>query len=216
MVGPLMASATMESLENCGVLPVVVLDDAKDAVPLAQALLLGGVDCAEVTLRTDAGMAAIESLRSLEGFVVGAGTVVSAAEADACVAAGARFVVSPGLDQGVVESCVRLDVPVVPGVATATEVMKATALGLSVLKFFPAEQMGGMGTIRALRGPFPGVRFIPSGGVTLDNAKDYADDAIPTVSTSWIAPRALIAQGDFDLIASRAKTFREAVTRPAS
>ena len=210
-----MNAADVEArLAEIAVLPVVVLDDAADAAPLADALAAGGIPCAEVTLRTEAGVAAMAAMRGVDGFLVGAGTVVSAPQLERSVEAGARFVVSPGWSAAVVAGAQAHGVAVFPGVATASEVMTAYEAGLRTLKLFPAAQLGGPGMITALRGPFPDVRFVPSGGIDIDNAADYlALDAVPVVSTSWVAPRAWIAEHRFDEIAERARTFRAALGR---
>ncbi|MGN6325414.1 bifunctional 4-hydroxy-2-oxoglutarate aldolase/2-dehydro-3-deoxy-phosphogluconate aldolase [Pseudolysinimonas sp.] len=199
-------------LGEIGVLPVVVLDDAADAPDLARALRDGGVDCAEITLRTSAGLVAIEAVAGA-GLLVGAGTVLDAAQVRSTVDAGARFVVSPGWSAEVVAACRKHGVLPVPGVATATEVMTATAAGLRTLKLFPAAQLGGPAAIAALHGPFPDIRFVPSGGIGLDEAPAYAIEPVLCVSTSWIAPRDLIREHRFAEIAERAATFRAAVGR---
>lgn len=181
--------------------PVIVIDDAAQAAPLAEALLRGGIGCAEITLRTDAGFAAIAAASVVPDFVVGAGTVLEPDDVDRAVEAGARFVVSPGLAEDVVERSIALDVDVIPGVATATEVQRALRLGLSRLKLFPAGPLGGVATVNALAGPFPEVRFLPSGGVTAENAGTYlASPSVFAVSGSWMATRDLIASGDFATI----------------
>jgi 2-dehydro-3-deoxyphosphogluconate aldolase/(4S)-4-hydroxy-2-oxoglutarate aldolase len=208
-----MGGTALEAVEHCGILPVVVLDRAEDAVPLAEALVRGGIDCAEITLRTPAGLPAIASLRGLAGFTVGAGTVLTAAEVEACVAAGARFIVSPGFDREVVQASLDAGVDPIPGVATPSEIMAGVALGLSVLKCFPAEQLGGPGWIKAVRGPFPEVRFVPSGGVSAENAASYAGAGIAALGTSWVAPRGLVSEHRFDEIEERARKFREVMGR---
>jgi len=204
--------SVVEDLARVGVLPVVVIDDAADAADLARALRDGGVDCAEITLRTPAGMAAIEAA-STEGLLVGAGTVLDRPQLEAAVGAGARFAVSPGWSAEVVRACRELDVVPIPGVATATEVMTAMAEGLRTLKLFPAAQLGGPAAIAALNGPFPDVRFVPSGGIGIDEAPSYMIDPVVSVSTSWIAPRALIREHRFSEITERALAFRRAVGR---
>ena len=208
-----MEGGALAAIERCGILPVVVLDRAEDAAPLAGALLRGGVDCAEITLRTPAGLPAIASLRSLAGFTVGAGTVLTVADVEACVDAGARFIVSPGLDGSVVRAALNAGVDVIPGVATPTEIAAGVAMGLSVLKCFPAEQLGGPAWIKAVRGPFPGVRFVPSGGVSADNAARYAGAGIAALGTSWIAPREFVSGHRFDEIEGRAREFRRVMGR---
>ena len=181
--------------------PVIVLDDARQAVPLAEALLRGGIGCAEITLRTDAGPAAIAAASAVADFIVGAGTVLTPDDVDRVVDAGARFVVSPGLAEDVVERAIEHGLEVIPGVATATEVQRALRLGLSRLKLFPAGPLGGIAAVRALAGPFPDVRFLPSGGVTAENAGEYlASPSVFAVSGSWMATRDLIAAGDFAAI----------------
>ena len=181
--------------------PVIVLDDARQAVPLAEALLRGGISCAEITLRTDAGPAAIAAASAVADFIVGAGTVLTPDDVDRVVDAGARFVVSPGLAEDVVERAIEHGLEVIPGVATATEVQRALRLGLSRLKLFPAGPLGGIAAVRALAGPFPDVRFLPSGGVTAENAGEYlASPSVFAVSGSWMATRDLIAAGDFAAI----------------
>jgi 2-dehydro-3-deoxyphosphogluconate aldolase/(4S)-4-hydroxy-2-oxoglutarate aldolase len=186
------------------VLPIVVIDAADDALQLADALIDGGVRAAEITLRTREAVRAISLLSSLPGFVVGAGTVLDESDAEKVIDAGASFVVSPGLDERVVHAALVRDVTVMPGVATASEIQRARLLGLRMLKLFPAEQLGGPAAIRAFAGPFPDVSFMPSGGVGPQNAAEYgAITAVATVSTSWVAPRSLIAEHDFTEITRR-------------
>lgn len=205
------AGATLDALRRIAILPVVVIDDADDAEPLAHALIAGGVPCAEFTLRTAAGLEAITRTASLADFVVGAGTVLDAAHVDLVVDEGATFVVSPGLDEAVVRRADERGALAVPGIASATEVMQAIRLGLSALKVFPAEALGGVRVIDALHGPFPELVFMPSGGVTVENAGRYRRDYISPVSTSWIAPRDMIRDGRFGEITRRAELFREAM-----
>ncbi|BDZ54087.1 bifunctional 4-hydroxy-2-oxoglutarate aldolase/2-dehydro-3-deoxy-phosphogluconate aldolase [Agromyces marinus] len=200
------------SLDGRRFVPVVVIDDAGLAEPVAEALLAGGIGCAEITLRTPAGIDAIAALRDLDGFAVGAGTVLTPDDVDRVVDAGARFVVSPGLAEDVVDRARTHGVDVVPGVATATEVQRAVRLGLDRLKLFPAGQLGGLGMITALAGPFPGVRFLPSGGVTETNAADYlASKHVFAVSGSWMVTRELIAARDFAAIARLSRAAVDAV-----
>ncbi|WP_061963144.1 bifunctional 4-hydroxy-2-oxoglutarate aldolase/2-dehydro-3-deoxy-phosphogluconate aldolase [Demequina aurantiaca] len=195
------------------IVPVLVIDDATTARPLAQALAAGGIRCAEITLRTAAAIEAIELVADVPDFLIGAGTVLTADDVDRVVDAGARFVVSPGLDDEVVSRCRHHDVTVIPGVATATEVQRAVRLGLDVLKFFPAEVMGGITTIEQLAGPFPGVRFMPSGGVTPLNVARYAQStSVFAVSGSWMATRRLVAGGEFSQIARLSREAFELVS----
>jgi len=181
--------------------PVVVIDDAGAAPDLASALAAGGIRCAEITLRTPAAVAAIEAASGVADFVVGAGTVTEPDQVDLVVDAGARFVVCPGLDEAVIERAARLGVPVIPGVATATEIQRAMRLGLRALKLFPAHLMGGPAAIRAFAGPFPDVRFLPSGGVSADNAREYlASPTVFAVSGSWMVPETALRTRDFGAV----------------
>lgn len=206
------ATDVLSRLSEIRVLPVVVIDDPGQAVPLARALAAGGVPCAEVTLRTPSALEALRAMTEVPDFLVGCGTALSGQQVDASVGAGAAFVVSPGLDDSVADRCRSLDVPLVPGVATATEVMRARTAGFAVQKFFPAAQLGGAATLAALTGPFPDVRFVPSGGVGLADAASYRGDVVHSVSTSWITPRDAVADGRFDLVTERARAFREQVS----
>lgn len=188
-------------LANSRLLPVLVIDDARSAAPLAEALLKGGLDLAEVTFRTPGAEEALHAMTSVPGMCVGAGTVLTLDQVDRAVQAGAQFVVSPGLDTDVVRHCLELAVPVFPGVATATEVMRAISLGIQTVKLFPAACLGGPATIAALAGPFPGIQFIPTGGVQESSAVSYiAHPAVLAVGGSWMAPSQLVRAGDWDKI----------------
>lgn len=191
----------VERIERARLVPVVVIDDASHALALAEALSAGGIRCAEITLRTSAGIRAIAAMAELDGFTVGAGTVLSPEHVDACADAGAEFIVSPGLDASVVARSQQRGLLALPGIATATELQAAARLGLRAVKFFPADRLGGLGTIIALSAPFPGMRFMPSGGVSVDNVGDYlAHPSILAVGGSWMVPRSMIAAGDFSAI----------------
>ena len=207
------ASDVLDELAAIRVLPVVVIDDPAHAVPLAEALLAGGVACAEITLRTPRALEALEAMSTVPGFLVGAGTVLSERQAEESVALGARFLVSPGASTRVIRSAAALGVACVPGVSTATEVMAARDEGLRMLKLFPAAQLGGVAMISALRGPFGDVEFVPSGGIGIDNAASFAVDGVASVSTSWIAPRSEIHTDRFDAVTERARRFRHEVAR---
>lgn len=189
------------SLDGVGIVPVLVAPTVESAVAAGLALQRGGITCVEVTLRTDAGISAIAELARETDLWVGAGTVLSRGDVEAVAAAGARFVVSPGLDDDVVHATREAGLVPLPGVATATEIQRALALGLETLKFFPADRLGGLGTIRALSGPFAGVQFVPSGGVSDANVAEYlAHPAIAAVSGSWVVPVSAVARGDTDTI----------------
>lgn len=189
------------------VIPVIVLERAADAVPLAEALLAGGVRVLEVTLRTPAALAAIEAIaRALPQAWVGAGTLRSEADAQAARDAGARFGVSPGWSAELSQACRSAGLPLLPGVATASEVMAASAAGHELLKLFPAEAVGGVGLLKALAGPFPEVRFCPTGGVGPGNAAQYL--ALPNVAVvggSWLAPADALRSGDWPRITRLAR-----------
>ncbi len=181
--------------------PVVVLDDAAAAGPLADALVAGGLPVAEVTFRTPAAADAVRAMADHGGVLVGAGTVLTPAQVDRAVAAGAAFVVSPGLDRAVVERCREHGVAVLPGAVTATEVQAALALGLSTVKFFPAATSGGPAAVRALSAPFADVRFVPTGGIGPDDLGRWLEvPSVLAVGGSWMVPRERIAAGDFDAV----------------
>jgi 2-dehydro-3-deoxyphosphogluconate aldolase / (4S)-4-hydroxy-2-oxoglutarate aldolase len=181
------------------VVPVVVLDDAEQALPLGKALLAGGIAVMEVTLRTDAGLESIRRLASLEGMTVGAGSVLTPAHVDQVAEAGATFVVSPGINADVVRRTQELGVPALPGVSGSSDLMTAVQLRLREVKFFPAGLLGGPAMIKALSAPFGGMTFMPSGGVTLGNLADYlALPCVPAVSGTWMVEKTLVNAGKWD------------------
>lgn len=189
-------------VKDMGVVPVVVLNDAKDAAPLAKALCDGGLPCAEVTFRTDA---AEESIRIMaEQFpemLLGAGTVLTTDQVDRAVAAGAKFIVSPGFDQEIVDYCLSKDILVLPGCITPSEVAQAVKRGLEVIKFFPAEQFGGLSTIKALTAPYTTVKVMPTGGISAKNLEEYLNfNKIVACGGSWMVKGDLVAAGKFDEI----------------
>jgi len=185
-----------------GVVPVIVIDDAANAERLAQALASGALPSAEVTLRTPAALEAIRDMAQVAGFVVGAGTVIHPSQVGQALTAGAQYMVSPGHSPAVGRECAELGVPLIPGVATATEVQTALDAGYSVLKFFPAGAAGGSKMVAALSAPFPDARFIPTGGISPGNLPEYLGvPAVLAVGGTWIAPQELIRTGDFDQIA---------------
>ncbi len=188
------------------VVPVVVIDDALSAEPLGEALVRGGIACAEITLRTPAGLGAIRSMAENPAILVGAGTVLNAKQAEQAVGAGAKFMVSPGYDRGVLQVGAETGVPVVPGVATATEAQRAVNDGVTVVKFFPAETAGGLAAVKALSAPFAGLRFMPTGGITLQTAQSWLDfSPVMAVGGSWIAQQGLVAEGRFDVVEQNAR-----------
>ena len=192
----------LKQIEKIGIVPVVVLNDAKDAEPLGKALCEGGLPCAEVTFRTDA---AEESIRIMaEKFpemLVGAGTVLTIEQVDRAVNAGAKFIVSPGLNPKVVAYCVEKGIPVTPGTANPSNVEQAMEFGLDVVKFFPAEQAGGLAYIKAIAAPYTGMKFMPTGGINANNVKEYlACDKILACGGSWMVKGDLVKAGEFDKI----------------
>lgn len=187
------------------VIPIVVISDAAKAAGLGRALADGGLTTVEVTLRTSAGLDAIATMVNQTSLKVGAGTVLTPQQVDQAVDAGAQYILSPGLSADVVARCRERKVPVLPGIGTATEVMRALELGVDVVKFFPAEQLGGPAGIRALAGPFPGVRFLPTGGVTAQTLSAYLEmQCVIGAGMSWVAPSDLIQKGDWAEITRRA------------
>lgn len=191
-----------EIVASLGIVPVVVLNDAKDAVPLAKALMEGGLPCAEVTFRTEAAEESIRNIaENCPDMLVGAGTVINNEQVDRAVAAGAKFIVCPGFDAEVVDYCIEKKVPVFPGCITPSEIQQAIKRGLEVVKFFPAEQYGGIATIKALAGPFPSLKFMPTGGINAKNMASYLEsDKIFAIGGSWMVKGDLIKAGDFDQI----------------
>lgn len=195
-----------EILDRIGaarLVPVVVLDDAASAAPLAEALTAGGLPVAEVTFRTAAAVESIKTMSANPDMLVGAGTVLTPEQVDAAVDAGASYIVSPGLSVPVVRRCAERGVLALPGAVTATEVQAALAEGLTAVKFFPAATSGGAPAIKALSAPFAGLRFVPTGGIGPANLNDYLGiDAVLAVGGSWMVPRAEIAAGDFAAVTS--------------
>jgi len=172
------------------VIPVLVIEDAADARPIAEALVAGGLPVLEVTLRTPAALAAIGEMRKVEGAVVGAGTVLDPRQLEASLGAGAEFIVSPGLTEPLGRAAIAAGAPFLPGVATAADLMRGYDLGLSHFKFFPAETSGGIPALKALAGPFGGALFCPTGGITLDSAPAWlALDPVLCVGGSWLVPK---------------------------
>ena len=191
-----------EKIAELKVVPVEVLEDAKDAAPLAKALCEGGLPCAEVTFRTAAAKDSIKAMsEAYPEMLVGAGTVLTKEQVDSAVEAGAKFIVSPGFDPEIVDYCLEKEIPVFPGCITPSEVAQAVKRGLRVVKFFPAEQFGGVATIKALSAPYVGLKFMPTGGVSAKNLKEYlACKPIVACGGSWMVKKDLIEAGEFDKI----------------
>ena len=196
---------TVEQAAACGVVPVVVLDDAELAVPTAKALLKGGINAMEITFRTAAAKASIAKVAAeVPEMIVGAGTVVNVEQLHDAVEAGAKFIVSPGTDADVISEAAKLGVAMIPGVVTPSEIILGLTLGSKVFKFFPAESYGGLKTLKALSGPFPQIKFIPTGGISQANAADYfKNPKVLAVGGSWMVSKDMINAGDFDAIAEK-------------
>lgn len=203
----------LERLRNAGVVPVVVLERAEDALPAARAMLAGGVDVMEITFRTAAAAEAIRNVAAeCPEMLVGAGTVLTVEQCEKAVALGAKFIVSPGFDAEIVDWCVERGVAVAPGCVTPTEIMAALKRGLSVVKFFPAGIYGGLKAMKALAAPFGQVKFIPTGGVSADNLAEYAAAPfVHAVGGSWLCPKADVAAGNFARIAELCAQSRRIV-----
>ena len=192
----------LEQFQKIGIIPVVVLDDAKDAEPLGRALMEGGLPCAEVTFRTAAAEEAIRIMsEKFPDMLVGAGTVLTTEQVDRAVAAGAKFIVSPGINPKVVEYCVKKNIPITPGTCNPSNVETALEFGLEVVKFFPAEQAGRLNYIKAIAAPYTGVKFMPTGGINATNVREYLKyNRIIACGGSWMVKGDLIKAGDFEKI----------------
>ncbi len=206
---------TLERFSRAGIVPVVVIDHAADALPTARALLDGGVDVMEITFRTEAAPEAIRAVaEDCPEMLVGAGTVVTLDQCRQAVEAGAKFIVAPGYDEEAVSWCVDQGIPVLPGCVTPTEIMAAMKHGLKVLKFFPAGVYGGLSAMKALSGPFKGVKFVPTGGVGPQNAGEYgAAPFIHAVGGSWVCAQDDIASHQFQRITQLCREARQALGR---
>lgn len=194
-------------IENSGIIPVVVLDDAAKAVPLAKALLAGGINICEITFRTAAAEESIRQIAlNVPEMIVGAGTVLTKEQLKAATDAGAKFIVSPGSDLEVIRYAKELGVYMLPGAVTPTEVMQLIKEDIRVIKFFPAENYGGLKTIKALSAPFPNIKFVPTGGVSLSNLTTYLEfDKIAAVGGSWLCTKDLITNDKWDEITRLSK-----------
>lgn len=200
----------IQQLESLKIIPVVAIKQAEQSVPLAEALIAGGLPVAEVTLRTAAGLDAIAQLAKVDNFLIGAGTVHSVDDAKQVADAGAKFVVTPGFNPKTVQWCLDNDMPIFPGCSSPTDLEMALEFGLQVVKFFPAERIGGIPMLKALQGPYGNIRFIPTGGINTDNIGEYL--ALPSVVAcggSWMVKADMIEAGEFDQITSITKKALE-------
>jgi 2-dehydro-3-deoxyphosphogluconate aldolase/(4S)-4-hydroxy-2-oxoglutarate aldolase len=192
-----------DKLHQLGIIPVVRLDDANNAVPLAKALCQGGLPCAEVTFRTAAAEKSIANMSAtFPDMLIGAGTVLTINQVQKAITAGATFIVSPGFNPEVVGYCIEHEIPIFPGCMTPSEIERAISFGLDVVKFFPAEAAGGIKMIKALAGPYVDMKFIPTGGINTDNIENYLGfSKVIACGGSWMVKDELIAAGDFEEIA---------------
>lgn len=197
----------LQKIEAMGVVPVVVLQEEKDALPLAKALIEGGLPCAEVTFRTEAAEASIGAMvKAYPKMLVGAGTVLTTEQVDRAVGAGAKFIVSPGFDPEIVDYCLERQIPILPGCITPSELAQAVKRELQVVKFFPAEQYGGFSTIKALSAPYPQLLFMPTGGISAKNLADYLGfGKILACGGSWMVKGDWITRGAFDEIEEKTR-----------
>jgi len=211
MEGAIM-NPVLEQIAQSGIVPVIAIEDATQASALARALLAGGLPVAEVTFRTAAGEEAIRRIAAeVPEMLVGAGTVLNVNQAKRAIRAGAKFIVSPGLDAETVQFCQQNGLPVFPGCATPTEMQAALNLGLTYLKFFPAEQAGGLAYLKAVSAAYPALRFMPTGGIGPKNLREYlAFEKIFACGGSWMCPKDLISAGEWEKITQLSKEAREA------
>lgn len=200
----------LERFSVAGIVPVVVIENVKDAVPAARAMLAGGIDVMEITFRTEAAADAIKAVAdNCPDMLVGAGTVITLEQCHKAVEMGAKFIVSPGFDEEVVKWCVDNGVAIMPGCVTPSEIMAAMKLGLNVVKFFPANVYGGLSAMKALSGPFGGVKFIPTGGIGAANIGEYATASfVHAVGGSWVCTKQDIAAGNFEKITALCREAR--------
>ena len=200
-------NAVLEQISKIGIVPVVKIDREEDALPLAKALCAGGLPCAEVTFRTSAAAGAIKIMtENFPNMCVGAGTVLTIDQVNRAVKAGAKFIVSPGFDPEIVDYCLENNIPVLPGCITPSEVAQAVKRGLKVVKFFPAEQAGGIAMIKAMAAPYTMVKFMPTGGINTKNLADYLScDKILCCGGSWMVKGDMIKAGEFDKITAMTK-----------
>ena len=196
-------------MQTAPVIPVIVVDDLEHAKPLARALVAGGLPVLEVTLRTPVALDAIRAMSEVEGAIVGAGTVTNERDLASAVDAGSRFIVSPGLTKPLGKAAIRDDIPFLPGIANAGDIMRGLDLGLTHFKFFPAMAAGGLPALKALAAPFGQCRFCPTGGVSLDNAAEWlAFDPVLCVGGSWVAPRGAVDEAKVEQLAREACALR--------
>lgn len=206
MIPAEMSERALKFCQLAPIVPVLVVEDVAAARPLAEALVTGGLPMLEVTLRTDAALDVIREMATVEGGIVGAGTLLTPADVAAAVDAGARFGVSPGATDRLIDACIEAALPLLPGAATASEVMALLERGFTLAKFFPAEASGGAPALKGIGAPIPQMRFCPTGGVNPDNAMDYLSlKNVVCAGGSWVAPGSAVAAGDWQAITSLAR-----------
>ena len=195
-------NAVLKQISEIGIVPVIAISDAEKAVPLAKALMAGGVPCAEITFRTAEGEESIRRIaKEVPDILLGAGTVLTVDQVDRAVSAGAKFIVTPGFNPKVVDYCVKRDILIIPGCSTPSDMEAAIELGLDTVKFFPAEQAGGLAYIKACAAPYPGLRFMPTGGINTENLGKYAAfNKVAACGGSWMVSKELLNAGNFDEI----------------
>lgn len=200
-------NSIFKAISEIGIVPVIKIDDVTKAVPLAKALMKGGIPCAEITFRTAEGEEAIRRVaKEVPEILVGAGTVINTAQVDKAIEAGAKFIVSPGLNPKVVSYCIEKNIPITPGCSSPSDIEKAIELGLDIVKFFPAEQSGGLDFLKAVSAPYPNIKFMPTGGINAANITKYlAFGKIIACGGSWMVPANLINEGRFDEISALSK-----------
>lgn len=202
-------TAIADIMQTAPVIPVIVVERIEDAVPMAEALVAGGLRVLEVTLRTDCALEAIQAMKAVDGAIVGAGTVLNPQQLRLALDAGSEFIVSPGLTDSFGQAAVESDVPFLPGVASAADIMRGMDLGLSHFKFFPAETSGGLPALKALAGPFHEARFCPTGGISLASAPDWlAQPFIYCVGGSWVVPKGPVDKAVIEKLASEAAALK--------
>lgn len=204
-----------EQMVETGIVPVVVIDNASDAIPLAEALLAGGVNFMEITLRTECALEAVELVsKNVPDMIVGAGTVLNKTQAQLAVEKGAKFIVSPGLDEDTIEWCNANSIVCCPGCVTPTAIMKAMSMGLKVVKFFPANVYGGINGIKSLAAPFGDIKFLPTGGVNASNMNEYlSNSSVAAVGGSWVCTKSDIANHEFAKITKLCKEATDIVSK---
>lgn len=201
-------TAIADIMNTAPVIPVIVVDEVEHAVPLASALVAGGLRVLEVTLRTPSALDAIRAMKGVDGAIVGAGTVTNQRELADAIDAGSEFIVSPGLTEPLGKAAIREGIPFLPGIANAGDIMRGLDLGLTHFKFFPAVAAGGLPALKALAAPFGQCRFCPTGGVSLDNAREWlAFDPVLCVGGSWVAPRGPVNEAEVERVAREAATL---------